>query len=289
MAALRYPPGFVRVAGSPARPWMLNLPDVSLACLDTRHPELAVFAMQHCLDQAHFGEAVLLTVADYASPDPRIRVQPVACLRSVADYSAFIVKSLGAHVRGSHVLVMQWDSFILDPRAWDPAFLEFDYLGAPWPHRSAPVGNGGFSLRSRRLLDALHDPDIRNLQPEDYCICELYRERLEGTHGIRFAPLELARRFSFELEVPSGPTFGFHGLFNFHRAMSEPDLLAWLDRAPVSLLRSMQGRRLVKNLIREGRAASARKILQVRARGGLKLRLDALKLGSLLAARRLWH
>jgi len=32
----------------------------------------------------------------------------------------------------------------------------------------------------------------------------------------------------------------------------------------------------------------ARKILQVRARGGLKLRLDALKLGSLLAARGLW-
>jgi hypothetical protein len=50
----------------------------------------------------------------------------------------------------------------------------------------------------------------------------------------------------------------------------------------------MQARRLVKNLIREGHTAPARKILQVRARGGLKLRLDALKLGSLLAARRLW-
>lgn len=268
---------------------MLKLPNVSLVCLDTRHPELAVFAMQRCLDQACFGEAVLLTVADYVSPDPRIRVQPVARLRSVADYSAFIIKSLGAHVTGSHVLVMQWDSFILDAGAWDPAFLDYDYLGAPWPHRAPPVGNGGFSLRSRRLLDALQDPQIRDLQPEDYCICELYRERLEGEHGIRFAPLELARRFSFELEAPSGPSFGFHGLFNFHRALPEPDLLAWLERAPAGLLRSMQGRRLVKNLIRAGRATPARKILQVRARGGLKLRLDALKLGSLLAARGLWN
>lgn len=268
---------------------MLTLPDVSLVCLDTRYPELAVFAMQRCLDQARFGEAVLLTAADYVSPDPRIRVHPVAHLHGVADYSAFIVKSLGPHVTGSHVLVMQWDSFILDADAWDPAFLDYDYLGAPWPHRVPPVGNGGFSLRSRRLLDALQDPDIRDLQPEDYCICELYRGRLEGEHGIRFAPLALARRFSFELEAPQGPTFGFHGLFNFHRALPEPDLLAWLERAPAGLLRSMPGRRLVKNLIRAGRAAPARKILRVRARGGLKLRLDALKLGSLLAARRLWN
>lgn len=267
---------------------MLDLPNVSLVCLDTRHPELAVFAMRRCLDQARFGEAVLLTVADYVSPDQRIRVQPVMRLRSVADYSAFIIKSLGAQVGGSHVLVMQWDSFILDAAAWDPAFLDYDYLGAPWPHRVPPVGNGGFSLRSRRLLDALQDPAIRDFQPEDYCICELYRDRLEGEHGVRFAPPELARRFSFELEEPSGPAFGFHGLFNFHRALSEPELLAWLDKAPAGLLRSMQGRRLVKNLIQAGRSAPARKILQVRARGGLKLRLDALKLGSLLAARRLW-
>jgi hypothetical protein len=85
-----------------------------------------------------------------------------------------------------------------------------------------------------------------------------------------------------------GAVFGFHGLFNFHRALPESDLLAWLEKAPAGLLRSMQGRRLVKNLIHAGRAVPARKILRIRARGGLKLRLDALKLGSLLAARGLW-
>ncbi|MDD2988185.1 MAG: DUF5672 family protein [Zoogloea sp.] len=269
-------------------PWMLKLPDVSLACLDTRHPDLAVFAMQRCLAQAHFREAILLTVEGYVSPDPRIIIHPVARLCSMADYSAFIIKKLGGHVGGSHVLVMQWDSFILDPLAWDPAFLDYDYLGATWPHRTPPVGNGGFSLRSRRLLEALQDQNIRELQPEDYCICELYRELLERRHGIRFAPEELAQRFSFELATPHQATFGFHGLFNFHRALPEADLLAWLDHVPPPLLRSMQARRLVKNLIREGHTAPARKILQVRARGGLKLRLDALKLSSLLAARRLW-
>jgi hypothetical protein len=132
---------------------MLKLPNVSLLCLDTRHPELAVFAMQRCLDQACFGEAVLLTVAGYVSPDPRIRVQPVARLRSVADYSAFIIKSLGAHVTGSHVLVMQWDSFILDASVWDPAFLDYDYLGAPGRtgrHRWATAAFAALAAPARR-------------------------------------------------------------------------------------------------------------------------------------------
>lgn len=268
---------------------MLKLPDVSLVCLDTRHPELAVFAMQRCIDKARFGEAILLTHEAYACPDPRILVRPVAPLRGVADYSAFLIKSLGAHMAGSHVLVVQWDSFILDLGAWEPAFLDYDYLGAPWPHLNPSVGNGGFSLRSRRLLDALQDPAIRDLQPEDYCICALYREQLERRHGIRFAPVELARRFAFELEAPRGRTFGFHGLFNFHQALPDAELMAWLERAPAGVLQSLPARRLVKNLIRAGRSAPARKILRVRARGGLKMRVDALKLAARLATRRLWH
>jgi hypothetical protein len=119
---------------------MLKLPNVSLLCLDTRHPELAVFAMQRCLDQACFGEAVLLTVAGYVSPDPRIRVQPVARLRSVADYSAFIIKSLGAHVTGSHVLVMQWDSFILDAERLGSGLSRLRLPGRPL---AAPGATGG--------------------------------------------------------------------------------------------------------------------------------------------------
>lgn len=267
---------------------MLELPRISLICLDTRHPDLAVYAMQRCLDQVHFGEAVLLTRDGYKSPDPRIAVRAVPPLRSVADYSAFMVKSLGGYFSGSHALVMQWDSFILDANAWDPAFAGYDYIGAPWPHRAHAVGNGGFSLRSRGLLEALQDPDIRELQPEDYAICDAYHDLLVSRHGIRFAPLELARRFAFELTPPSAPTFGFHGFFNFHLALPEAALLDWLDsRAEPAALRSMQGRRLLKNLIRAGRFESARKILKVRAGGNLKLRLDTLKLRGLLGLRRL--
>jgi hypothetical protein len=261
---------------------MLDLARISLICLDTRHPDLAVYAMQRCLAQAKFGEAVLLTRDDYRSPDPRITVRAVPPLRSIDDYSTFMVKSLGGYFTGSHALVMQWDSFILDPSAWDPAFLDYDYIGAPWPHRTHPVGNGGFSLRSRRLLDALQDGDIRDLLPEDFCICDTYHDLLVSRYDIRFAPQALASRFSFELTLPDGPCFGFHGLFNFDQALSEAALLAWLEQVEPSVLRSLQGRRLVKNLIRAGIYAPARVVLKVRASGGAKQRLDALKLSARL-------
>lgn len=266
---------------------MLELARISLICLDTRHPDLAIYAMQRCLDQACFGEAVLLTRDGYKSPDPRIAVRTVPPLRNMADYSAFMVRSLGSYFGGSHALVMQWDSFIVDAGAWDPAFLDYDYIGAPWPHRAHAVGNGGFSLRSRRLLEALQDADIRELQPEDYAICDAYHDLLVSRHGIRFAPVELARRFAFELTPPTTPTFGFHGFFNFHLTLPEAALLDWLKTAEPATLRSMQGRRLLKNLIRAGRVESARQILKVRSGGSLRLRLDSFKLRCLLGLRRL--
>ena len=207
---------------------MLALPDVSLLCLDTRHPDLALKAMQRCLDRARFREAVLLTRDGYGSPDPRITARAVPTLRNVAEYSHFMVKSLGPYFSGSHVLIMQWDSFIVDPQAWDAAFLDYDYIGAPWPHRRQPVGNGGFSLRSRRLIDALQDADIRETQPEDHVICLDYHDLLVARHGIRFAPVDVASRFAFELTPPKGSTFGFHGFFNFHLAMPDAELQAWL-------------------------------------------------------------
>ena len=55
------------------------------------------------------------------------------------------------------MLLIQWDGYVVNPEAWDPAFLGCDYLGAKWYWHDdgMRVGNGGFSLRSRRLLDAL--------------------------------------------------------------------------------------------------------------------------------------
>jgi hypothetical protein len=58
------------------------------------------------------------------------------------------------------------------------------------------VGNGGFSLRSRRFMEAC-SRIIKIMHPEDHHICRTYRKQLEA-EGMRFAPIEVAERFSFE-------------------------------------------------------------------------------------------
>ena len=63
-----------------------------------------------------------------------------------------------------------------NPAAWDAAFLDCDYLGAKWfwHNDGMRVGNGGFSLRSRRLLLALQDPRIDLVEAEDTAICRMF-------------------------------------------------------------------------------------------------------------------
>ena len=76
------------------------------------------------------------------------------------------------------------------------------------------MGNGGFSMRSKKLQIALaKDPGIEITSPEDEIICRLYRRYLEKNYGIKFATEEQASRFSFECNEPTQSTFGFHSYF----------------------------------------------------------------------------
>lgn len=189
--------------------------------MDTVCPELGLKAVQRSLDTLGSGKGVLLCDRTVECRDSRVRIVRIASLRGVAEYSRVVFESLLSHVATDHALIVQWDGFALNASAWDSTFLDYDYIGAPWPQFSGPVsvGNGGFSLRSRKLLRALRDPDMILHSPEDLCICHTNRQLLEDRYAIRFAPPEIAQRFSFERLARSGPTFGFHGLFNFPEAL----------------------------------------------------------------------
>lgn len=263
---------------------MLQLADVTLCCVDTRTPELALAAMARCMAGIRFADAVLFTdAARVPEPPTDVRVVDVR-IDSVPAYSEFMVKGLAPHVRSSHLLVVQWDSWVLDPSAWDPAFLDWDYIGPLWPQFEGEqrVGNGGFSLRSKALLEALQDPALAAMHPEDLCICHEHRPLLEQRHGLRFAPAALARRFGYEREAPSDPAFGFHGLFNFHRVMPPDALRTYLQALPPGMCGGRDGRDLCRELIRLGRLDVAGIVLRKRWQQGLRdkhtLRL-ALRLG----------
>jgi hypothetical protein len=199
----------------------LNLCTVTLCAVTSVNIEATIAALKACLDKADFAECLLLTHAGVRTNDPRIRVVPIDRLASARDYSHFILKGLAEHIHSSHCLVVQWDGFLLNPDSWVPEFLSFDYVGAPWPHfpDNHDVGNGGFSLRSRKLLEACRDASFTVSHPEDMAICRVNRPLLEAQFGIRFADRDTAQRFAFERSAPTRPTFGFHGIFNMIAAV----------------------------------------------------------------------
>ena len=170
---------------------MLELPDVTLVCADTLNHALAARAIARCCERIRYGSALFLTDAlppGIALP-PGVETREIAPLASREAYSTLMLKGLARHVESSHALVVQWDGYVVNPDAWTGEFLACDYIGAPWPWGSegSRVGNGGFSLRSRRLLDALADPRVVLQGNEDETIGVHQRGWLEARHGLRFA------------------------------------------------------------------------------------------------------
>lgn len=245
-----------------AAPPALLLPYVTLVAVTSIAVPQTVRALTLSLAQAQFGAALLLSDQPplAGSPDA-IRWEPIAPLRSRDAYSRFILRDLRRYVHTQHVLCVQWDGYVLDGRNWDPAFLDYDYIGAPWPHfgKEHTVGNGGFSLRSARLLDACIALGIAET-PEDVAICRTHRAALERDFGIRFAPEPLARHFAFERHARRGDEFGFHGAFNLADLLTAEELSALITPLEAGVLNRREHRELLRFALRHGHFALARTI-----------------------------
>lgn len=237
---------------------MLDLSMVTLLCVDSRSPELATWALKKCLDKARFAKTVLLTdKSKLTTFDSSIEYLTCPPISSTQEYSEFMLRGITPYVTGSHVLVVQWDGFILHPDQWDPCFLNYDYIGAVWPQWShVKVGNGGFSLRSLKLLKALQDPQITVSHPEDLCICETNRELLENNFDIKFATEKIADSFSVE-RGKWHRSFGFHGFFNFANALSADELTDFIRDVPSDCCGGVDCYDLIEHLRELGNSEAA--------------------------------
>ncbi len=224
---------------------LASLEQITLIAVDGRpemfNTEMAHKALIYSQRNLRFGAAKLLTPLEPKFVDPRIESVRIDPIVSHEGYSHFIFKNLVDYVDTDFCLLVQADGFVTNSAAWDMGFLEYDYIGAPWPDTTAQrlgadftiydlsqggrVGNGGFSLRSRRLLEACAalNYEIFGHLPEDFVICRLLRSYLTGK-GIRFAPLALAAKFALELPVRDIP-FNIDESFGFHGRHFEPERL----------------------------------------------------------------
>lgn len=214
----------------------MHLAEVTLCCVDNRYPELGFKAIERTCRDLSFAEVLFFTNDQFVAPDHQIenlKLIPLLHIKNIDDYSHFMLKELNQYIKTTHVLTIQWDGYVIHHDQWRQEFLSNDYIGAPWPRDSKMiVGNGGFSLRSKKLLEALQDPRIQPVHPEDNCICLDNRVLLEKNHGIKFSHPELAAEFAYEFAEPIGKPFGFHGFFHFPKLLNDDELCDFIHQIP---------------------------------------------------------
>jgi hypothetical protein len=207
----------------------LYLPNVTLVFVEGRKYSLSKRALDHCINLVDFGDYKIFTPEDVNDPFA-IKIDP---LPSVQHHSNFMFEQIYKYIDTEFFLAAQWDGIIWDPLQWDENYLKYDYIGAPWPleHEGRNVGNGGFSLRSKRLYEFIaKDASFNKWAYEDVEVCRNERIRLEQ-EGFTFAPSALAHKFSLEsnrtlFDVPTyrdsvDTAFGLHGHYAFSTFMPQ--------------------------------------------------------------------
>lgn len=203
----------------------LNLSDVTLCCYDAVAHEAAALAIGDMMGAVKFGAVKVWSDRPECFGDvPGIIIHPIIGGLAKPLGQAELWETGWRKCRTSHILNVEWDTGINDPSQWTDEFLECDFIGAPWPWHPAAsrVGNGGFSLISRRLAERISRGDYPYAFPWDEVLCRRYRPHLEA-EGFRWAPEVLAAQFSLE-HGPSRLSFGFHDCRNFPRVLALKDL-----------------------------------------------------------------
>jgi len=208
----------------------IKLPDVTLLAATSVEIDQTQLALKISSHNIEFGAVKLLSSSLPSKKYTDIEYVSILPMDFLG-YSKLIIEDLHKYFKTSHCLVVQTDSFVVNSDLWKDEFLKYDYIGAPWSEKikvdsklildmkENRVGNGGFSLRSRKLVETTSKIDFDSLKfpikSEDVVICHyMYKEMLNN--GIYFAPPEVAAKFSMEnIDNLYGQNvssvFGFHG------------------------------------------------------------------------------
>ena len=224
---------------------------LSVSCIDTLNYEKSIHALKRTVEtlkQKTFVDRVYWysdrVIVDHIYGVPVTHV-PINSMNGQLDYSYNTLKLCPQVCTQDFDMIVQWDGYAVNPEAWTDDFFNYDYIGATWD--DGVVGNGGFSWRSKKLYNAMKSVDIKHdynqfpkesvdkpmhycedkngrFVPEDVVVCRIYKEQFEKEFNIRYAPTNIADRFSIENHsdiapwtgepnVWVGKSFGFHGKF----------------------------------------------------------------------------
>lgn len=210
------------------------LKNVTLVAMTSVNITATIKAMQYSMKDIEFGDAVLITHKKPWNLPSNIRYSHTSKLTNINEFNYKMVYELGDHIRTDYALIVHADGFVVNPEMWRDEFLDYDYIGAPWPlppegdtttYRDingnvCRVGNSA-GIRSKRLMDFPKKANIpwegefaygKMWFYEDGFICCKIRHLLEA-EGMKIAPLDVAKYYAHEKMIPEVQgikPFAFH-------------------------------------------------------------------------------
>lgn len=197
---------------------MIDLSNVTILSINTHAPEMSVRALQYSSKEIKFKNKKILSNRIPGNLPDDIEFIQIPEFHRRDQYSDFVMNNLGDYVDGEFAMMIHDDGFVINPHLWTDNFLKYDYIGAPWPgpieQTEGRVGNGGFCIRSKKLIDF-----CKTIKAEpghdDWTIGVVQNEYLKE-QGFTFAPIHVAMKFSLESVISEctfdlTQTFGFHG------------------------------------------------------------------------------
>jgi len=207
----------------------INLNNVTLVAMAGKNIYATVRALQYSARDINFAKILFLShVKPFYLPST-IGYRFIEESPSIYEWCHKVIYKLHEFIETDFALLIHSDGFIVNPSSWRDDFLNYDYIGAPWPipeagdysYRDATgnlirVGNS-VSLRSKRIMEIPSKLNIpwpqktEAFHEDGFLCCNIRHILLE--HGVSFAPLDIAKYFSHETmieEIKDIKPFAFH-------------------------------------------------------------------------------
>jgi hypothetical protein len=192
----------------------LKLPNVTAwGCVwseDAEYFQRTLRVLRYCNKIVQFERTVLFS---YLTPpkDYEGEYVQIPRLPNVDQFNILVNKTVPKYLEGEFSCALHEDGAFLDTSLWENEFLRYDFVGAPW--RDGVVGNGGFCIESKRFNhEKMKLPPYvpGKIVASDFYVARVHREALLNA-GMKFAPADVAERFSTETTGHNKPSLGFHG------------------------------------------------------------------------------
>ena len=187
--------------------------------IDGVNAQRAINVLEKCKAVADFGAVKLLThfPVEY---EHKVEIMP---LKSLVAYSIWCLTEMYRHFDTDMVMIVQRDGWIINPQSWNPDWLQYDYI-APLFVQHDDVGSGGFSMRSKRIMEAAAkryrpwdgtDEDAHTLQKKVGSYEDGVLSLQMKYDGFKYAPLDEGAKFAAggnrNVAYYHPYPFGFHG------------------------------------------------------------------------------